>query len=166
MTNSHDQVSDLYIALAGLPSESGLGYLDTSKAILELEMEITEAADAGGMLMGAEERKGRRRRVSVKTRLQKPRSTTITIDIQQDLSLLKGRKGDTGKLFPMGVVLTVQAVYYGGAGETRRACDRHGSDLPVAGTWLDTCSRSIIIHPCPSPPSSIAITCLGRRCWS
>ena len=87
------------MSLAGLPEETGLGYLDTTKSILELEMEIKPLDNAISVPDGSQGVKRRARKKGSEI----ARSIVIPISIQQDLGMLKGRTGDTGGFsFPNG----------------------------------------------------------------
>lgn len=79
--------------LKNLPEETGLGYLDTSKAILELEMEIKRLEEPSDISEGSQlgRRRGRKKAV------EGVRPIVVPISIQQDLGMLKGRTGDTGE---------------------------------------------------------------------
>ena len=78
--------------LTNLPEETGLGYLDSFQAILELEMEIKPLEDHSHVPEGSQgvKRRGRRKEAGG------TRPVTVPISIQQDLGMLKGRTGDTG----------------------------------------------------------------------
>lgn len=81
------------MAVTNMPEETGLGYLDSSKAILELEMEIKPLEEPANTSEGSQTVKRRGRKKAV----DGVRSVVIPISIQQDLGMLKGRTGDTGK---------------------------------------------------------------------
>lgn len=81
------------MALTNLPEETGLGYLDSSKAILELEMEIKPLEVSPNTSEGSQAGKRRsRKKVAEGTK-----AVVVPISIQQDLGMLKGRTGDTGE---------------------------------------------------------------------
>ena len=80
----------------GIPDTGGLGFLDSSSQILELEILLsphvatadpTVPSYAGGY-------DGRKRRTGKKE--AQAREMRIEVKVQQDLMALKGRKGDTG----------------------------------------------------------------------
>lgn len=83
--------------LAGLPSETGLGYLDTTKSVLELEMELKGEADSSGDGDLAPQTHGKRSRMTAKRSARLDQTKVIPVTIHQDLGMLKGKKGDTGK---------------------------------------------------------------------
>lgn len=92
------QIAELYMALAGLPSETGLGYLDTTKSVLELEMELSGGPEAAPTDLPSSQSTRRSRQVSKKSgSVTLERVKSIPVTIHQDLGMLKGRKGDTGE---------------------------------------------------------------------
>lgn len=90
------------MSLARLQPETGLGYLDTTKATLDLEMELVPPASGtrrtSASLLSPAAPHMKRRREKHPSRTAVARQTkTIGIEIHQDLGSLRNRKGDTGK---------------------------------------------------------------------
>ncbi len=67
----------------------GLGFLDGSKPLLEMDLVIEPPQQSSGG--GGHQKGGKAPKASVKEVL-------IPLVVQQDLTALKGRKGDTGEL--------------------------------------------------------------------
>jgi hypothetical protein len=101
---------ELYMNLASTPSDEdntgGLGSLDSSKPIIELELILRPSqngvgGDAGvGRGQGSEVKVKRNQRKDGKAK--KMDEIVLRVVVVQDLESLKGRKGDTGEsLFPL-----------------------------------------------------------------
>lgn len=90
---------ELYMSLAAAETDGsasttrpGLGFLDASKAVLDLELELFPPASPPIQSP-----------TRTKIRDSAPRSRIISVQLQQDLHMLKQSRGDTGGLY--GVVL-------------------------------------------------------------
>lgn len=87
------QIMELYMRLATASPEAetaagGLGFLDGSKPLLEMDLVIQPPQQSSGG--GGPQRRGKAPKTSVK-------EVMIPLVVQQDLTALKGRKGDTGE---------------------------------------------------------------------
>ena len=82
--------------------QGGLGFLDSTKSVLQIDLLLTlKPADtpiATHEATGG--RKPRRGRAGGRAAHRQPQAQedVVGVQVQQDLSALKGRKGDTGKL--------------------------------------------------------------------
>jgi hypothetical protein len=83
------------------PDTGGLGFLDSSSQILELEIvlapEVVVSDPAVATFTGAYD--GRKRRPGKKD--ERAKEIRLEVKVQQDLMALKGRKGDTGEFPPI-----------------------------------------------------------------
>ncbi|ODN91383.1 hypothetical protein L198_05897 [Cryptococcus wingfieldii CBS 7118] len=106
MLTESDQLMELYMSLASVKEESqhenfgksseGLGYLDSSQSVLELLIDIEPPKDSSAVpevVYG----KGRRRK-GTKKEGGKDSMVSIPVVLNQDLTALRGRKGDTGSV--------------------------------------------------------------------
>jgi hypothetical protein len=103
--------------------QGGLGFLDSSQAVLQLDLVLkAETTKAPIQLQGetqtSKHKRGRHgARAAVK--MQQAQEIHVEVQVQQDLSALKGRKGDTGEsrpVRPLFLLLTSQAACSGVAG--------------------------------------------------
>jgi len=95
------QILELYMNLAStgendIPNTGGLGFLDSSSQILELEILLSPHVPVVDTATDAYDATydGRKRRAGKKS--DKAKEVRIDVKVQQDLMALKGRKGDTG----------------------------------------------------------------------
>lgn len=102
------QVYDIYSGEIGSPSKRdvnlpGLGFVDTRKSVIEIEIELIDDRSDGGKdeLSGPGKLPKSRNRQSHKTTIGKKSKVaeihTVTAAISQDLDALRNRKGDTGE---------------------------------------------------------------------
>ena len=81
--------------------QGGLGFLDPSKAVLQLDIVLKPDVTELPMQFGTAPPRPRRERGRLGGRIEKKtlvaKEVAFGIQVQQDLSALKGRKGDTGE---------------------------------------------------------------------
>ena len=85
-----------------IPDTGGLGFLDSSLQILELEIvlvpEVVVVDPGAATYTGGYD--GRKRRAGRKD--ERVKEVRLEVKVQQDLMALKGRKGDTGTFSQIG----------------------------------------------------------------
>ncbi|WVQ83854.1 hypothetical protein IAT38_005998 [Cryptococcus sp. DSM 104549] len=105
--DADEEIMELYMNLASTAPDDtqgarsddsgGLGFLDSTKSILELSLDVSPpaSADAG---KDVPEPKKRRERGVRKEKAGGKGVESVQVKVQQDLTALKGRKGDTGSV--------------------------------------------------------------------
>ncbi|ORY23141.1 hypothetical protein BCR39DRAFT_550013 [Naematelia encephala] len=92
---------EIYMSLASRletdePAASGLGFLDPTKPVLEIEFDLTlQKVEVANIKISGRSRKGAGGRSHKELQDQGP---IIFVKLQQDLGALKSRKGDTGSV--------------------------------------------------------------------
>lgn len=82
-------------------SSEGLGYLDLTQSVLELQLDLTIASTKSVEEVDSyhQRKDARSRGKRGKKGIEKNKEVqSVEVRLQQDLTALKGRKGDTGEL--------------------------------------------------------------------
>ena len=105
-SEAESQILELYMDLATtredeVTEQGGLGFLDSTKSMLQIDLLLTPKPAATptathGTTGGAMPRRGRAGGRAAHRQPQ-AQEDVVGVQVQQDLSALKGRKGDTGK---------------------------------------------------------------------
>lgn len=130
--DSDEEIFDIYSRLAGSTETSsggqtasdgqksgnGLGFLDSSSSVLEIEIEINQPKELNSHFNGSQgvlgsfSSKKRGRSYKPKPKERVPESRTITARLHQDIFAINHRKGDTGSVVWRATVDFAKLLWY------------------------------------------------------